>query len=74
MSANPLPNIGTLLVEIEAEELRLVVEMSMIGSLDDGEDDGGNGGGAGMVEPKDGEEVEGKEAKLKQGVLELEVL
>ncbi|KAE9465244.1 hypothetical protein C3L33_02848, partial [Rhododendron williamsianum] len=41
--------------------------MSMIGSLDDGEDDGGNGGGgAGMVEPKDGEEVEGKEAKLEQ--------
>lgn len=48
--------------------------MSMIGSLDDGEDDAGNGGGAGMVEPKDGEEVEGKEPKLKQGVQELEVL
>ncbi|KAF7148129.1 hypothetical protein RHSIM_Rhsim03G0139100 [Rhododendron simsii] len=56
--ANPLPNIGTLLVVIEAEELRLAVElalqtMSMIESLDDGEDDAGNEGGAGMVEPKD---------------------
>lgn len=46
----------------------------MIGSLNDGEDDAGNRGGADKVEPNDAGEVEGKEPKVKEGLLEQQVL